>query len=723
MSSGTYISSPGVVNTNPTATTVYLLSSINGVGKELIIRDAAPLTTGRIVISTTSGLYFTRALSTVQLSSFTITAPYDYITVASRTPQEYMLLQSVQLATRTNNQAFTPNFLQISTLSTLADVDISAAKLTDLAINGRIIKDPAVSNTALVFSTLTATDYLSTGQATVSTAFATYTALAALQTTALYTTSNAYTSNHSTLRNYTDLTTATIAANLTQTGDLKAFGTITATGTATFGSTLRAASASIAGNTTASAPGPIAAQLISSLTAVPTTLSTVISWTNAGALTTSNYNVTANISTTSYNAVQTVASQAVYVGGSNATGNPAAYVQGTSYISNNWITPQTSTNSVSTSSASLSSLRFVNETGGLIPVTAQGTSLYINDQLITTGSLATFLSTSITSNWTSTAQFQTSTLQAGYQTLPSYNTSSVQAALDMKGNAFISTALVLENFAMYGGTNSTAYATPAFNTIYNSTNGMLINNRLFIDHLQNRVGVNNTNPQYTVDVSGLIYQTASAAYNTAGTTWVVVSDGSTKENIVHDISYNVYEEMIEDLKLKKFTYANELTYDISVNTYQVDTYGNPVYLKDANGHLIMDASGFPQYIKTGTVNQTIVDGFAARHGLTGRREYGFLAQDAEFYYPNSVMQMPFYNYDDFHFLNVDQIMKAHYAVTRCMLDTTKHNSTVIQYRHEFISTAYNYQRAILNDLSGSVGAPFNTLSNVRPYPFISEWKQ
>lgn len=721
MITNTYISSPGVVNTSPTDTTVYLLSSINDVGKELIIRDGAPLTTGRIIVSTTQGLYFTRALSTVQLSSFTITAPYDYITVASRTPQEYMLLQSAQLATRTNNQAFTPNFLQISTLSTLADMDISAAKLTDLAINGRIIKDPSVSNTALVFSTLNA-DYFSTGQTILSTASALQTALTSLQTAALNTLYSAYTSNHSTLGNYTDLTTATIAANLTQTGDLKAFGTITASGTATFGSTLRAASASIAGNTTASAPGPVAVQLISSLTAVPTTLSTVISWTNAGALTTSNYNVSANMSTTSYNAAQTVASQAVYVGGSNATGNPAAYVQGTSYISNNWITPQTSTNTVSTSSASLSSLRFVNETGGLIPVTAQGTNLYINDQLIATGSLATFLSTSITSNWTSTAQFQTSTLQAGYQTLPSYNASSVQVALDIKGNAFISTALVLENFAMYGGTNPTAYATPAFNTIYNSTNGMLVNNKLFIDHLRNRVGVNNTNPQYTLDVSGLIYQTASAAYNTSGTTWVVVSDGNTKENIVHDISYNVYEEMIEDLKLKEFTYANELTYDISVNTYQVDTYGNPVYLKDANGDLIMDASGFPQYIKTGTVNQTIVDGFAARHGLTGRREYGFLAQDVEFYYPNSVMQMPFYNYDDFHFLNVDQIMKSHYAVTRCMLDTTKHNSTAIQYRHEFISTAYNYQTAIVNDLSGAVGSPFNTLSNVNPYPFISEWQ-
>jgi hypothetical protein len=142
----------------------------------------------------------------------------------------------------------------------------------------------------------------------------------------------------------------------------------------------------------------------------------------------------------------------------------------------------------------------------------------------------------------------------------------------------------------------------------------------------------------------------------------------------------------------------------------------------------MDASGFPMYdaggqpIPTGQMaTETIVDGFAAKHGLTGRREYGFLAQDVEFYYPNSVVKMPFYKYDDFHFLNVDQIMKAHYAVTRCMLDTTRYHSTLIQHRHEFISTAYNYQTRILTDLSGSIGVPFNTIGNVAEYPNINQW--
>ena len=185
-----------------------------------------------------------------------------------------MLLQSAQLPTRTDNQALAPNFLQLSTLSTLATIATSNATLTDLTVNGRILADPA-KTTTLVFSTLTAANYLSTGLTTLSTATASYTALAtALQTPALNTLYSAYTSNHSTLRDYTALQTAAVTANLTQTGDLKPLGPITVTGSAAFNSTLRADTARFTG------PAGFATDLllVSSLT-VPTTLSTVLSWT------------------------------------------------------------------------------------------------------------------------------------------------------------------------------------------------------------------------------------------------------------------------------------------------------------------------------------------------------------------------------------------------------------------------------------------------------------
>lgn len=662
MSSGTYISSPGVLNTSPTDTTVYLLSSINDVAQELIIRDAAPLTTGKIIVSTTRDIYFSRDLcGAALLSSFTITRPYDYITVASRTPREYMLLQASTTPTRTNNQALVPNFLQISTLSTLATVASSNASLGNLILGGPILKD-STTDTRLAMSTLNATAYLSTGLATLSTAIATTTATDQLNTTAA-TSYSAYTGVFSTLRDYTVETTLAIGGSLLQTGDLKVGAAGTgAGGTAWFGSTLQADSARVALDTAFGS----SLSLANSLT-LANTLSTLTTWSGAGALYTSNYTALNAISTSSYNAGQTINSSKTYVGGSNVGAEATTTVTGSTYVDSMWTTPFTSTNTVSTVSGTVSSINFINNLGAQVRLRGAGTNIAINEVVISGGgSLAPFLSTVTTSNWVSTAQYITSTLQhATAATLP--------YTYDMRGDAFISTALIADTLAIYDGTNAAAFNNTAFNTIYLSTNGMLINNRLFIDHLQNRVGVNTVNPQYTLDVSGLIYHTSSIAYNVGGgSSWIVVSDSAAKENIVSNIDYDPYKEMIQNLKLKEYTYS--------------------------------DASGF-----------------ASEYGLLGHREYGFLAQDVEFYFPNAVYESPFYKYDDFRFLNVDQIMKGHYAITRSMLQTVKSHSTIIGHRHDFISTASSYQNLILADLSANVGTPFNIINPPSSYPTVADW--
>ena len=285
----------------------------------------------------------------------------------------------------------------------------------------------------------------------------------------------------------------------------------------------------------------------------------------------------------------------------------------------------------------------------------------------------------------------------------------------MRGDAFISTALIADTLAIYDGTDAAIFANPAFNTIYLSTNGMLINNRLFIDHLQNRVGVNTVNPQYTLDVSGLIYHTSSIAYNVGGgSSWIVVSDSAAKENIVSNIDYSPYQEMIQNLKLKEYTYSDvpeETTVTIPI------TGGQPT--RDPNTDEIIEN---PAIIGTYDVSQIIHPGFASQYGLQDHREYGFIAQDVEFYFPNAVYESPFYKYDDFRFLNVDQIMKAHYAITRSMLQTVKTHSTIIGHRRDFISTASGYQNLMLADLSANVGPPFNIINPPPAYPTVAEWQ-
>ena len=384
MSSGTYISSPGVLNTSPTGTTVYLLSSINDVGAEIIIRDAAPLTTGTVVVSTTRDIYFNRDLcGAALLSSFTITRPFDYITVASRTPVEYMLLQASTTPTRTDNQALVPNFLQISTLSTLATVASSNVVLGNLVLGGPILKDPT-TNTRLTMSTLTASAYFSTGLATLSTVLTNTTATGQLNTSAATTLYSAYTGTFSTLRDYTVETTLAVGGSLLQSGDLKVGAGTVVGGTAWYGSTLQANNARVGLDTAFGS----SLSLVSSLT-LPNTLSTLTTWSGAGALYTSNYTALNVISTLSYNAGQTLNTGKTYIGGSNAVPPITATtaVTGSTYVGSMWITPFTSTNTVSTVSGTVSSINFINNLGAQVRLRGEGTNIAINEVVVSAAHL------------------------------------------------------------------------------------------------------------------------------------------------------------------------------------------------------------------------------------------------------------------------------------------------------------------------------------------------
>lgn len=679
MITNTYISSPGVVNTSPTDTTVYLLSSINAVGKELIIRDAAPLTTGRIVVSTTQGLYFSRALSTVQLSSFTITAPYDYITVASRTPQEYMLLQSVQLATRNDNQAFTPNFLQLSTLTANSITTGSNATLGDLVITGSIETVPSAI-TALNTRTIQATN-ASTSQLTASTIQAAFTTAADYTTPTLHTLYSAYAANLSTPAAFAVSTDASFNASYLQYGDLKTQGPTSVSGTSFFGSTLTAT-----GNASIYGPavgfGGTVGVLGSLQTA--TALSTLGTWSSDGPFYTSNYSASAHTSTTqTYRAGQTYIGTKLGVGTSNNT-SYSAYIDGHTYVSADLTTPSISTNTYSTLGISLSSINFITPTQ-TARVRTDISYVYVNEVPII-GSEITYSSTVTSSNWTSTSYLTTDTVSIN-RPYP-YSAPNPTVAIDIQGGAYISTALIAGNLAIYGGTNANLYTNPTYNTIYLSSSGMLVNNRLFINKENNRVGINTTNPAYTLDVSGLIYHTSSIAYNTGSSTWIIPSDDTLKENVA-DISANSYTEIFENVKLKTYNYL-ETTYNVDVSQAVYDVDGN--------------ITGYANAVRT------YKRGFAADQGIANTSQYGFIAQDLEFYFPNAVYEQPFYGYDDFRFISYDAIMNVNYAMTGMMMSTARHHSTLIGHRTELLSTCTNTQMNMLMDLSANVGAPYNNVN-------------
>jgi hypothetical protein len=353
------------------------------------------------------------------------------------------------------------------------------------------------------------------------------------------------------------------------------------------------------------------------------------------------------------------------------------------------ISPSISTNTYSTLGISLSSINFITPAQPA-RLKADNTFLYLNEVAIA-GPENTYTSTVTSSNWVSTSYMKAANIQVNNPALGvNVPMSNTPRALDIRGNMFVSTALVANNLAIYGGTNPNLYTNPSYNTIYLSSSGMLLNNRLFIDNTTNRVGINKTNPQYTLDVSGLIYQTSSIAYNTGSSTWIIPSDDSLKENIA-DISATPYVEIFENVKLKKYKYA-DTTYTVDISQAVYDEAGN--------------ITGYTNAV------QTYKKGFATDYGLGDTTHYGFLAQDIEFYFPNNVVERPFYGYDDFRFINYDAIMNVNYAMTHIMLSTSKGHSTIIGHRQELISTFTNTQANILADFRNNNIHPYNNIEVV-----------
>jgi hypothetical protein len=673
--------------------------------QEIIIRDATGFPAGqRFVVSTTQGLRFSPNLSTQTLSSFTATTPYSFITVAPRTPTEYMLLEAPNFINpqRTGRLDLAPNYLYLSTLSTLSLTASTEANLGDFTIGIGSGNPPGGANittypnalTTLAASTITA-PFISAATLQVSSVQALAITTSTLNTITPIVQTSAYIGATSTLAG-TTTAAATFQSDLTQTDGLAlapgAF--ITVAGTAAFQSTLQ--------TTTAQLYGP-AAGFGSTFTVAGTTTATA-TFSTLGSLyvagdtrSDSNYNVN-TLSTISYNALATAHPVKAFFGTSNT--NPyTAFVQG-NVATTGFITAATSSLTTSTATASFSSITFLEGATRNLIAGSNG-AILLNGTAITSATYAPFFSTVLASNYVDVrGEFRTSTLQVNLANPTSYSVSSPQYTLEARGNMYVSTAFVMDNLAVYGGTNPTLYPTPAFNTLYASTNGLLINNRLFVDGIQNRVGVNNANPAYTLDISAQLFVNATNVFNIGTTSWVVASDSALKENIqdVSGAALDFYSAVVEALPLKRYRYKQDQTYNVDIS--------QAVY--DAEGFPVLDGQGNP-VLENATVEQTDV-GFASEYRLGSAQRYGFIAQDVELFFPNAVYETPFYKYGDFNFLTTGPIFNAQYTITRTMVSTVVGHSTIVGRRREFISTVSQRQKNILGDLSGSVGYPYNAIT-------------
>lgn len=68
------------------------------------------------------------------------------------------------------------------------------------------------------------------------------------------------------------------------------------------------------------------------------------------------------------------------------------------------------------------------------------------------------------------------------------------------------------------------------------------------------------------------------------------------------------------------------------------------------------------------VSYNWVDGYRSAHGLTDKKEIGFITQEVKSIFPTSVTESEENGYSDFHSLDVDQIYKAKVAVTQYLIN-------------------------------------------------------
>jgi hypothetical protein len=146
-------------------------------------------------------------------------------------------------------------------------------------------------------------------------------------------------------------------------------------------------------------------------------------------------------------------------------------------------------------------------------------------------------------------------------------------------------------------------------TIIATASTLAFNRTLFFDRSSFRVGINQSTPQYDLDVNGDIEQTSAIALKPSGTDWNEPSDRRIKTNIQLaniDMCYST----VKDINLYRYNF---------IDTYRADSDSNVL---------------------------------------------GFLAQNVQTYFPKAVQPIKDRYFEDLLKLNTSQIFRTHYGATQ-----------------------------------------------------------
>ena len=185
------------------------------------------------------------------------------------------------------------------------------------------------------------------------------------------------------------------------------------------------------------------------------------------------------------------------------------------------------------------------------------------------------------------------------------------------------------NLTLYQRTNTQPlYDTPSNNFIKTTETSLNINNTLYVNistiastnvtYFNSKVGIFESNPTYSLHLA------YDSAFKPGTNTWTYTSDRRVKENIQE---------------------ANLETCASTLGTLPLRTY-------------------------------SYISSFAEKTGLSQEQRYGFIAQEVDI--PHTVTKKPGYGFEDFHYLNVDQIQFLHLGATQVLLEHVKDQESTIE---------------------------------------------
>lgn len=274
------------------------------------------------------------------------------------------------------------------------------------------------------------------------------------------------------------------------------------------------------------------------------------------------------------------------------------------------------------------------------------------------------------------------------------NNGNPMERLDIKGSANISVNAFVRNNLAVGTTTATANLTIVGNTIITG-NLNVDNGLLWTDPINNRVGINNTNPQYTLDVNGDanvngnlyfnsdgdgidFYGTGNKLYKKVGAGIVCESGSFRVANVTGAITVLHIETSTGNLGLGTTTPNTQLQLStdgarkLTTTTWAT---GSDYRIKED----IVDANIDRCY--------DIISNIKLKHYKwipeiaeknDDKSMLGWIAQDVEEYFPKAVSKSNEYGLSDFRSLNADQIYKVMYGALQKVIQKVEIQDLIIQ---------------------------------------------